>query len=62
MENIILCVIHIYRRSLNTYLILDTCNFKMIIGIERFEVEIGLFDYTFGEKEDINLHGVIRLE
>ncbi|XP_052083535.1 uncharacterized protein LOC127720826 [Mytilus californianus] len=34
----------------------------MIIGIEKFEITISLFGYTYGEVKNVKLHGVIGLE
>ncbi|XP_076089891.1 uncharacterized protein LOC143061777 [Mytilus galloprovincialis] len=49
-------------RNVNTQLKLDPCNRKMIIVIEKLEITISLFGYTYGEVKKVKLHGVIGLE
>ncbi|VDI08519.1 Hypothetical predicted protein [Mytilus galloprovincialis] len=49
-------------RSINTYLTLDPCNKRMSIGIEKFTVNISLFDYNFGKQEHIKLFGFVGLD
>ncbi|XP_052083604.1 uncharacterized protein LOC127720904 [Mytilus californianus] len=48
-------------RSINTYLTLDPCNKRMSIGIEKFTVNISLFDYDYGKQEHIKLFGLVGL-
>ncbi|VDI03913.1 Hypothetical predicted protein, partial [Mytilus galloprovincialis] len=49
-------------RSINTYLTLDPCNRKMSIGIEKFTINISLFDYDYGKQEHIKLFGLVGLD
>ncbi|XP_063447893.1 uncharacterized protein LOC134727441 [Mytilus trossulus] len=49
-------------RNVNTQLKLDPCNRKMTIVIEKLEITISLFGYTYGEVKKVKLHGVMGLE
>ncbi|CAG2252209.1 unnamed protein product [Mytilus edulis] len=49
-------------RNVNTQLRLDPCKREMTIGIEKLEITISLFGYTYGEVVKVKLHGVIGLE
>ncbi|XP_052083539.1 uncharacterized protein LOC127720831 [Mytilus californianus] len=49
-------------RNVNTQLRLDPCKRQMTIGIEKLEITISLFGYTYGEVVKVKLHGVIGLE
>jgi hypothetical protein len=50
------------RQSLNTFLIIDNCNYKLAVGIEKLEVNTSLHSYVYGTTETVMLNGVVRLQ
>lgn len=48
-------------RSINSWLILDHCNYKLSVGFEKFSVNVSLHTYSFGEEQTIDVNGVVRL-
>ena len=49
-------------RSFNAYLLIDTCNFVLTVGIEDFKTEIPLSTYHWGTKESFALFGLVKIE
>ncbi|XP_063420822.1 uncharacterized protein LOC134706043 [Mytilus trossulus] len=54
--------VDIIGRSINTYVTLDPCNRRLSLGIEKYTVNISLFDYAFGKQEHIKLFGLVGLD
>lgn len=50
------------RQSLNTFLIIDNCNYKLAVGIEKLVVNSSLHSYVYGTTETVMLNGVVRLQ
>lgn len=50
------------RRSLHTFLIIDHCNYKLAVGIEKLVVNTSLHSYVYGTTRTVMLNGVIRLQ
>ena len=48
-------------RSINSWLMLDHCNYKLSVGFEKFSVNVSLSTYTFGEEQLLDVNGVLRL-
>ncbi|VDI06314.1 Hypothetical predicted protein [Mytilus galloprovincialis] len=48
--------------SLNIYLYIDTCNYVIKGGIEKFTFELPFFHYNWGEEKEERLQEVIRIK
>jgi hypothetical protein len=48
-------------RSINSWLILDHCNYKLSVGFEKFSYNISLHTFRFGTEQIVNIKGVVRL-
>ncbi|XP_076116682.1 uncharacterized protein LOC143084161 [Mytilus galloprovincialis] len=49
-------------KSFSTYALMDACNWKLSVGIEKRSFNISLSNYEWGKKEVFSLLNVIRLE
>ncbi|KAJ8320500.1 LOW QUALITY PROTEIN: hypothetical protein KUTeg_002087 [Tegillarca granosa] len=49
-------------KTFNTFVHLDSCNYKLHVGIEKLKLDIVLLDYVYGEWKKIYLQGVIHIE
>lgn len=49
-------------RSINTWLILDHCNYKLSVGFEKLSINVSLHDYEMGKEEDVIINGVFRIQ
>jgi hypothetical protein len=49
-------------RSVNVYINLDACNYKLIAGIEKVTFDIPLLQYQFGQKQSFRLMNIFRIE
>jgi hypothetical protein len=57
------CVdVPVIQRAFHAYVLLDACNYKLSVGIEKLSFNLTLFDYEWGKVEHFYLQGVIRLE
>lgn len=58
------CCIEVDRikRQLRTYIDIDTCNYKLTVGIEKLYLEYSLVDYQWGKKEKYSLFGLLNLQ
>jgi hypothetical protein len=51
------CVdVDILARSINTYVLLDACNYVMRVGIEKLNVNISLIDYSWGKLASVTVY------
>ncbi|CAG2204550.1 unnamed protein product [Mytilus edulis] len=41
--------VHPIRRSFHVFVFLDACSYRLRMGIEKYEIDISLFDYEFGD-------------
>ena len=48
-------------KSVNMYVILDACNYRLSAGIEKLAFNQSLLNYKFGKKESFNLMDVVRV-
>ncbi|VDI45262.1 Hypothetical predicted protein [Mytilus galloprovincialis] len=56
------CVdIPLLRTSVETFVLLDVCNYKITFGIERMIKKISLFDYNYNTWQNVTLGNVVRL-
>ncbi|XP_053390116.1 uncharacterized protein LOC128553035, partial [Mercenaria mercenaria] len=56
------CVnIPLLKRSFSFHLDLDSCNYALIVGIEKLEYNQSLINYEFGTKKNVDLFGVVQL-
>ncbi|VDI45264.1 Hypothetical predicted protein [Mytilus galloprovincialis] len=51
----------IIARSLEVKLILDPCDFKLTVAIERLLFEVDLFHFEWGHQKQFDLYGVIEI-
>jgi hypothetical protein len=49
-------------RSVNVYINLDACNYRLIAGIEKLTFDIPLLHYQFGQKKSFRLMNIFRIE
>ncbi|XP_053398929.1 uncharacterized protein LOC128556927 [Mercenaria mercenaria] len=57
------CVnIDMLRTTIHVKFLLDTCTYRLTIGIERFERVIILLDYDWGQTKHIYLGGALRID
>ena len=49
-------------RSINTWLILDHCNYKLSVGFEKFSINVSLHDYDLGSQKKGIVNGVFRIQ
>jgi len=49
-------------RSFYTFLDIDTCNYILTIGIERYVFNLSLVNYEYGTWEHFWLQKIIRVE
>ncbi|XP_060596418.1 uncharacterized protein LOC132750445 [Ruditapes philippinarum] len=57
------CVsVDILRTSIHVKFLLDTCRYKLTMGIERLETEVILLDYQWGKTGHFTLGGVFQIE
>ena len=49
-------------RSINTWLILDHCNYKLSVGFEKFSINVSLHDYDLGSQKKVIVNGVFRIQ
>jgi hypothetical protein len=49
-------------KSFNAYVLMDACNYKLSVGIEKLAFNLTLFEYEWGKVEHFYLQGVIRIE
>ncbi|XP_052090897.1 uncharacterized protein LOC127727822 [Mytilus californianus] len=49
-------------KTFNAYALLDGCNWRLTVGIERRKIEISLRDYTWGETKILTLMEVVQIE
>ncbi|KAL5013968.1 hypothetical protein ScPMuIL_008238, partial [Solemya velum] len=58
------CCVYIEKidRSMNVVLNMDSCNYRLEIGIEKFKFNVSLLDFGFGENTQFWLNGVLRLD
>ncbi|VDH92137.1 Hypothetical predicted protein [Mytilus galloprovincialis] len=62
-NNIQCCLdVSLIDRSLHFFLNIDPCNYVIKVGIERLEMDILLSRYQWGEWEEMDLYGVIRIK
>ncbi|KAL5015120.1 hypothetical protein ScPMuIL_009390 [Solemya velum] len=54
--------VEMVQRAFHTYVLIDSCNYKITIAVENLMFEIKLFEYDFGETQSYYLHGVVRLD
>ncbi|CAG2247494.1 unnamed protein product [Mytilus edulis] len=50
------------QRSFNMFLQLDTCNFKLTVGIEKLHYIQMLFDYNWGSNDSFWLNGIFKIQ
>uniref|UniRef100_K1PRD9 Uncharacterized protein n=1 Tax=Magallana gigas TaxID=29159 RepID=K1PRD9_MAGGI len=48
-------------RSINTWLIIDHCNYKLSVGFEKLSINVSLRDYEMGKQKDVIINGVFRI-
>ncbi|XP_048250793.1 uncharacterized protein LOC124111176 [Haliotis rufescens] len=48
--------------SFNAKILLNTCDYVLTVGIENLVFKTALFNYKWGEWEQFNLNGVVRIE
>ncbi|XP_071123204.1 uncharacterized protein [Mytilus edulis] len=48
-------------RSIEVFVLLDVCNYKITIGIEMMIQEISLFDYIYNTWQNVTLGNMVRL-
>lgn len=46
----------------DAYIYLDTCDSKVMVGIEKFQWNDTLVDYPYGTPMHVSLFGLINLE
>ncbi|XP_053400990.1 uncharacterized protein LOC123541000 [Mercenaria mercenaria] len=57
-----LCVyVPLINRNIHAYLRLHACDALLDVGIEQFKFSVGLFDYEFGNDDEVNLKDVFKL-
>ncbi|KAL3873866.1 hypothetical protein ACJMK2_036950, partial [Sinanodonta woodiana] len=57
------CVdVEFLNRSFNAFLLLDSCNYKLTVGIEKLNFTKHLFDYSWGKQDQFWLFGAVRLD
>ncbi|VDI70198.1 Hypothetical predicted protein [Mytilus galloprovincialis] len=49
-------------KTFNAYALLDGCNWRLTVGIERRKIEISLRDYTWGETKTLTLMEAVQIE
>ncbi|KAK3589057.1 hypothetical protein CHS0354_008707 [Potamilus streckersoni] len=56
------CVdVELIGKSLHVYVLLDTCNYTLTVGIEKAMVTKSLISYKFGTEENFSLLGVMKI-
>lgn len=56
------CVdVELIGKSLTIYAFLNACDYKLEIGIEKFNLNVTLLDYKWGKIEEFSLFGVLRI-
>ena len=57
------CVdVDLLRRSFETYVYLDACNYRLSVGLEKLDINITLFDFSFDEWKMYTLSNVLRVK
>ncbi|KAL3873935.1 hypothetical protein ACJMK2_037012, partial [Sinanodonta woodiana] len=54
--------VEIMGRGLHAYILMDSCNYRLVVGIENMKINISLRDYQFGEEDHFYLLGVVHLD
>ncbi|XP_071131855.1 uncharacterized protein [Mytilus edulis] len=49
-------------RSINVYIKLDACNYKLTAGIEKLTFDVPLLNYEFGQKQSFRLMNIFRID
>lgn len=49
-------------QSISVYLTLDPCDYKLNIGIEKYQFEFSLLDFEFGIRKRFHIAGVMEME
>ncbi|XP_052071171.1 uncharacterized protein LOC127709609 [Mytilus californianus] len=49
-------------RSINVYIKLDACNYKLTAGIEKLTFDVPLLNYEFGQKQSFRLKNIFRID
>ncbi|VDI38371.1 SWI/SNF-related matrix-associated actin-dependent regulator of chromatin subfamily E, member 1 [Mytilus galloprovincialis] len=49
-------------RSVNVYIKLDACNYKLTAGIEKLTFDVPLLNYEFGQKHSFRLMNIFRID
>jgi hypothetical protein len=47
--------------SFLTTLTINPCTFQMVVGIDQLRFSKNLFDYEWGQEEEVWLYGVVRM-
>ena len=54
--------VHIIKRSVRTYLSIDTCEFALHTAIGAFDTTILLNNYSFGQWKTVQVEGIFQIE
>jgi hypothetical protein len=49
-------------KKINAYLTLDPCDYKLNLGIEKYQFEFSLLDFKFGEQKQFHISRVLEIE
>ncbi|XP_053398719.1 uncharacterized protein LOC128556879 [Mercenaria mercenaria] len=55
-------IVNILRTTIHTKFLLDTCKYKLTMGIEKLEEDVLLLDYKWGQPSHFTLGGFFRIE
>jgi len=51
-----------FRRNVNVFVDLDSCDYRLSVGIEKIHLNFSLVDYQWGTLQQYSLVGVVSLK